>query len=293
MIASDILTFFNTCTRAKNDATNTIRENILKIVNNPPKEYLEHEEFGQYWRIVKDGWTDALKKVAEETGIPAYTSTKMIQRGGRKYNYDADVMYYNNSQCVANQKIEFKYGASKIENSPQFLSLQAKFDIFTETYDKFWYDNYLDEYIACDSAITTPKPSCEAYLKHVTSTRYSITPFFAELKNRESFFKQQKNDVVNKSITEYLKKHGPEINIASFSEKVKTTQGDKVYLMWCDGRFYIDKLSEEEMSGITFSGIKNGNVLELKAGTITYGLLLRWRNHKGILNPAWQISLTR
>jgi hypothetical protein len=293
MIASDILTFFKTCTREKNDITNKIRENILKIINNPPKEYIDNQEFGNYWRLVNNAWTDALKKVAEETSIAEYTSTKIIMRGGRKYNYDADVKYYNSNNCVATRKIEFKNGSSKIENSPQFLSLQAKFDIFTETYDKFWYDNYLDEYIACDSAITTPKPSCEAYLKHVTSTRYSIAPFFAELKNREPFFKEQKNDVVNKSITEYLKKHGPEINIASFSEKVKTTQTDKIYLMWCNGQFFLDKLSEDEMTGMTFSGIKNGNVLELKAGNTTYGLLLRWRNHKGILNPAWQISLTR
>jgi hypothetical protein len=293
MIASDILTFFKTSERKKNDATNKTRENILKIIANPPKEYLDDAEFGNYWRLVSTAWTDALKKVAEETGITAYTSTKINMRGGRKYNYDADVMYYNESNIVATQKIEFKNGSSKIENSPQFLSLQAKFDIFTETYDTFWYDNYLDKYIACDSEITKPKPSREAYLKHVTSTKYSITPFFAQLKDRESFFKEEKNEVVNTSITDYLTKHGPSINIASFSDKVKTTQSDKIYLMWCNGQFCLDKLSEEEMTGMTFSSIKNGNVLELKAGNTTYGLLLRWRNHKGILNPAWQISLAR
>ena len=33
-----------------------------------------------------------------------------------------------------------------------------------------------------------------------------------------------------------------------------------------------------------------GNVIEVKSGLSIYNLLLRWRNHKGILNPAWQIS---
>jgi hypothetical protein len=130
-------------------------------------------------------------------------------------------------------------------------------------------------------------------LKNVTSTKYTITPFFAQLKIRESFFQKEKNAVVNESITDYLTKHGKDIDIKSFSEKVKTTQTDKIYLLWCNGEFCIDKLSVSEMSDMTYHSIRNGNVLEVKSGNTIYGLLLRWRNHKGILNPAWQISMKR
>jgi hypothetical protein len=79
----------------------------------------------------------------------------------------------------------------------------------------------------------------------------------------------------------------------AFSEKVKATQTDKIYLLWSNGTFHIDKVREQEMTEMMFHSIKNGNILELKSGQTIYGLLLRWRNHKGILNPAWQISMKR
>lgn len=293
MSVSDITTFFSTSTRNENDATNKVREKVLKLICNPPKDYLENVEFGNSWRIVYEAWNDALKKIAEETNVLNYTSTQIKVRGGRKFNYDADVMYYNGTILVANRKIEFKNGGSNIGDLPQFLSLQAKIGLFTETYDKFWYENYLDKYIACDSSITEVKPSLQLYLKNVTSTKYTITPFFAQLKTRELFFQKEKNEVVNASITDYLTKYGKELDIKSFSEKVKATQTDKIYLLWCNGKFYSDKLSEAEMSDMTYHSIKNGNVLEVKSGNTIYGLLLRWRNHKGILNPAWQISMKR
>ena len=293
MSVSDISTFFTTSTRDANDATNKVREKVLKLICNPPEEYLNNEEFGPSWRIVCKEWNEALKKIAEETDVAVYTSTQIKVRGGRKFNYDADVMYYDGTNLVANRKIEFKNGGTNIGELPQFLSLQVKIGMCAETYDKFWYENYLDKYLACDALITQPKPSLEAYLKYVSKTKYSITPFFAQLKERELLFQKEKNAVVNASITDYLTKYGNTIDIASFSEKVKATQTEKIYLLWSNGKFCMDKVSEAEMTGMAFHSIRNGNILELKTGNTIYGLLLRWRNHKGILNPAWQISMKR
>jgi hypothetical protein len=293
MSVSDIATFFTTSTRSENDATNKIREKVLCIISNTPKEFLEHVQFGQQWKIVTDAWHDALKKLAEETGISEYTSTQMKRKGGRKFNYDGNVLYYNRNNLVASRTIEFKKGGSKISDQPQFLSLQAKFPLFAETYDKYFYENYLEKYIGCDSGITQAKPSLEVYLKKVTSTKYNITPFFSQIKTREPFFQEEKNAVVNASITDYLTKYGKDIDLKCFSDKVKATQTDKYYLLWCNGKFCSDKISESEMCNIVYHSIKNGNVLEVKSGNTMYGLLLRWRNHKGILNPAWQISMKR
>lgn len=240
---SDIATFFNTSTRAENDATNKIREKVLTILSDPPKEYLDNAEFGHLWAIVCEAWTKALKTLAEDTGIPEYTSVEFKKKGGRKFNYDGDAMYYNGTDLVASRPIEFKKGGSSISKQPQFLSLQAKFPLFTETYDRFWYANYLDKYIACDSGITEPKPSLEIYLKNVTNTKYSITPFFEQLKKRELFFQKEKNSVVNTSITDYLSKYGSTIDIATFCEKVKASQSEKVYLLWSNGKFCSDRKS--------------------------------------------------
>ena len=293
MSVSDINTFFTTSTREGNDAANKTREEVLKIICNPPKEYLEDPEHGESWRTVYREWNNGLKLIADKTCIPAYTSTQIIVRGGRGYNYDADVMYYDGTTLLANRKIEFKNGGSNIADQPQFLSLQAKFPLFAETYDKFWYENYLDKYLQCDPEITEPKPALESYLKDVTKTYYDISPFFQQLYMRELSFQKEKNEVVNKSITDYLTRYGNSIDINTFSEKVKATQTEKIYLLWSNGKFFTDMLSYAEMSDMTFHSIKNGNVLQLVSGNTTYGLLLRWRNHKGILNPAWQISMKR
>ena len=293
MSVSDITTFFNTSTRNDNDATNKVRENVLKLLCNPPNDYLDHPEFGNSWRIVHKAWNDALKKIADETSVCSYTHTTIEVKGGRGFHYDAIVTYYVNKYVFATRKIEFKYGGTNISGLPQFLSLPVGKRLFIETYDKFWYENYLDKYIECDTSITELKPSLEVYLKNVKSTKYTITPFFAQLKDRELFFQDKKDEIVNASITEYLIKYGKDIDIKSLSEKVKDTQNDKIYLLWSNGKFYSDKLAEAEMSEMTFHSIKNGNVLEVKSGNTIYGLLLRWRNHKGILNPAWQISMKR
>jgi hypothetical protein len=88
---SDISTFFKTSTRNDNDATNKVRENVLKILCNPPKEYLEDKEFGESWRKVKEEWNKALKKLVDIE----YTSTQTKAKGGRNSHYDADITYYN------------------------------------------------------------------------------------------------------------------------------------------------------------------------------------------------------
>ena len=295
MNVSSIKLFFITSTRDKNDAANTERENILLTLSNEsfPKEYFEDAEFGNYWTLLNNEWNELQKRIAEESNVPPYTSIKIKKRAGRHFKYDFDFLYYNGSTCVANRKIEFKNGGTNICSQPQFLSLPAKIPLFHESYDIFWYNNYLDKYMDCDSGITEPKPSLEQYKKKVTSTKYNISQFFAQLKEREEFFKEEKNDVVNESITDYLTKHGEELDINAFSEKVKSTQTDKIYILWSNGKFHTDKFLDSEMSDMSFHSIKKGNTLQIKSGNTIYGLLLRWRNHKGILNPAWQISMKR
>ena len=255
-------------------------------------EYLEHSVHGPSWKTVHEQWKVALAIVAKNTAVRTYTSTSVVMKAGRKYNYDADVTYHNEGTVVATRKIEFKYGAANICELPQILSLQAKMNLFENTYDVFYYKHYIDKYLACDSELSTvEKPSLDVYLKHVTRTTYSTTPFFEKLKERELSFETEKDAVVNQSIADYLATYAHTINLSFFSDKLQTTQRDKIYLLWSKGTFHYDTISDAEMTGIAFQSIRKGNVLVLQAGQASYELLLRWRNHKGILNPAWQISM--
>ena len=331
-----IITFFETSTRSENDATNTKRELVLGQIGNPPKEFMEHETFGRHWQYVKKEFDATIATIAANTNVPQpYTSYQIETKGGRKFNYDGIVKFYNHTNqsdqrdtipdtttpATASRKIEFKYGASNINNIPQFLSLPTKFGMFrtdeaapTPKYEVFWYQKYLDKYIACDpqlklkciesdtpasasaSAPTPLKPSLEDYLRFVPKTNYDVNPFFVHLKECETNFKKEKAKVVNDSISEYLSSFGQDLDINIFTEKIKESQQDKTYILWGkDMKCHIDSISQEEMSGICFKNIKNNNaiILESSLTKTTYSLLLRWRNHKGILNPAWQISLKR
>ena len=288
---SDITKFFTDSTRAENDAANKIREKVLEQMCDPPKEFLEHEEHGNSWRTVHQKWKDALHAIAHDIG--PYTSTTIRMKGGRKFHYDADVMYYRDTTLLATRMIEFKHGGTTIDGLPQFLNLPTRFGLFETLYQEYWYDHYLDQYLACDSGLTEPKPTREAYLKCVTKTVYSVTPFITQLKERELSFQLEKNEVVNRSITDYLTTHGHSIDIPAFCAKVQETQRGKIFVLWANGTFHIDTMSETEMTGMTYHSILNGNVLVLSAGNTEYHLLLRWKNHKGILCPAFQISMKR
>jgi hypothetical protein len=288
---SMITTFFQTSTRDNNDATNAIRERIIGCLSTSP--FLDDPIHGPAWRTLVTAWDAAVREVAEKTQVPAYDRVTVSMKGGRGYHYDADLQFHTSDGIVL-RMIEFKYGATQVTSLPQFLSLQAKFPMFEVTYDAFYYDHFLDRYLGCDEGLTETKLSREDYLHRVTATTYHV-PFFRQLKEREDVAKQEKNRVVNESITAYLETHGPSMNLARFSEKLQESQTGKIYLLWSKGAFHVDArgppLKEDEP--LTYHGIKGGNVLQIHQGGIQYHLLLRWRNHKGILNPAWQIKLVR
>jgi hypothetical protein len=283
---SDITTFFTTSSRNDNDATNKKRENVLASLLTVPPDYLSDPTHGIQWRTVRDDWIRVLKAFTPDPEREA--TTKLM--GGRKYNYDIDLSIKTND---ANRyKIEFKYGGTKITELPQFLSLQAKIPLFPLTFPQFYYDNYIDKYLSTDEGITIPKPPLTQYLDMVTKVNYDVSPFFAQLKERENVNKTQKDKIVNDGITDYLNQYGGQIDAAAFTEKVNETQRDKVYVLWSDGKFNVDQLETENLN-FEFYQIRNGNLLEVKSGNLVCSMLLRWRNHKGVLNPAWQISLKR
>lgn len=314
----DIATFFGTSTREQNDATNKVREPVLTLLSSPPTEFLAHETYGAQWTKVSSEWNKVMTKLAPQTtdAAPHY-KTKVELKGGRVFNYDADITFLHSETgaTVAKRKAEFKYNATRINELAQFLSLQARDKLFatsTPTYDEFYYTNYLSKYIAIDTGrnpndtndiqlalaeLSIPIPPLEEYLKMVTKVDTEGLPFFAQLKERESlFFKKEKSALVNESITQYLTLFGSHIDVNAFTAKLIADETDKHYILWKSGQFHHDEITQEEMSDIKFHSIKNGNTIVLQSAakpSTTFHLLLRWRNHKGILNPAWQISLKR
>jgi hypothetical protein len=329
----DIGAFFKTSSRDQNDASNKVREPVLTILSSPPTEFLAHETYGSQWKQVSDEWNKVMTKIAPQTADTTDTTDtttttphhkiKVELKGGRVFNYDADITFLDGETgaTLTKRKAEFKYNAARINELPQFLSLQARYSLFTAspaspaspaipTYDEFYYTNYLPKYIAIDTGrnpndpndiqlalAELPKPPLEEYLNAVTKTDTKDLPFFAQLKEREEIlFKKEKSALVDESITQYLTLYGSQIDVSAFTAKLVADQTDKHYILWKNGKFHHDIITQEEMSDLQFRSIKNGNTIVLQSATkpsIEYHLLLRWRNHKGILNPAWQISMRR
>jgi len=291
---ADIDSFFVANTRNENDAANKVRERVLGVINNPPADFLSDSVYGSKWETLKTEWDKALREAAVYAKLGAFDGYTVKMKGGRGATYDALVGYKLHGGGTVDLKIEFKNGGTNIGELAQFLSLPVKTKLFeNEDYSVFYYKNYIDKYIACDAGITQPKPDYATYMKFVIRVNYECHPYFAQIKEREDVFKAEKNKVVNDSITDYLTKYGKNIDLAALSDKVKATQEGKIYLLWSGGKFHIDSLKTDELAATEVLDVVNGNVLPVKAGRAIYGMLLRWRNHKGVLNPAWQISMKR
>lgn len=306
MDISKITSLFTTSTRGENDSANKDRELVIEFISNNPLEYqmyCQDEKYGKSWFNFGEKWNNVVIAISKKYNIK-YTTFRYIKRGGRHYHYDGDLQFYNDTLMVFTKPIEYKKGSSTICGLPQVLSLPAKYQLFPETcpsYAYYYYNNSIDRYLEKDTSIDIKKPELSEYLKLVKSNEISNPgkkkshPFFVQLKERDNptSFKREKDLVVHTSISDYLTIYGQLIDIDAFSEKLKSSQENKLYVLWNNENFHLDEFCPKEFENITYHGIKNGNIIQLKTGNTIYDLLLRWRNRQGVLNPAWQISVKR
>jgi hypothetical protein len=306
MDVSKITSLFTTSTRGENDSANKDRELVIEFISNNQIEYqlyCQDEIYGKMWCNFGEKWNNVVIAISKKCNIN-YTMFRYIKRGGRNYHYDGDLLFYNGKILVFTKPIEYKKGANNIGGLPQFLSLQAKSPLFPETspsYPSYYYNNYIDRYLDKDTSIHIKKPELSEYLKRVQSNeianpgKKNSHPFFVQLKERDipELFKREKDLVVHTSISDYLTTYGETIDIDAYSKKLKSTQENKLYVLWNNETFHLDEFYPEEFENITYHGIKNGNIIQLKTGNTMYDLYLRWRNRQGVLNPAWQISMKR
>jgi hypothetical protein len=286
---SDIESFFKKGIKNDNDKDNGIREDILCKLNIIPDEYINHNTYGSKWKIMKTKWLGVLHEIYNDP----YEKIIVNKMAGRKYNYDFNVVYLLEKQISIVKKVEFKYNGKAIHKLPQFLQLTENCGFIKKSYAEFYYDNYLQKQVSLITGLELLDK--ETYLKLVKGTNYSSNPFFCLLKEIEinKSIKNSINLLVDTSIREYLELYGNTICIKSVYQRLRTTQSDKIFILWNNNEFYVDKL--DISSNIIYKGIKNNNtiVLEDLDNSHEYHLLLRWKNHKGVLNPAWQISLRR
>jgi hypothetical protein len=291
---SDIVLFDICKDRSKNDINNKLREDILLILNEPKYKYLMNDKiYHNNWKDLKKKWNNTIKSLCNEN----YNIIVINKIAGRGYNHDFKLQYKLNNNIVKELNVEFKFNSSNLESLPQFLNLSEKIDILRgNLYAEFFYDYYLFDILKLyPSEFKNIFIDKKDYLKFVYNSNYNVHPIFKKLKDFEiknSGFKKEKNDIVNKSIKFFLEKYAAKIDIDKLFLKLKNTQ-DKIFLLWdCKNKNFNTDLIDIKNS-IKYCGIKNDNTIVIKMDSNTYfDLLLRWKNHKGILFPAWQIKKT-
>jgi len=287
-MSSEYADFFKNSTKAENDAANKRREAILltlydiELPSDTPAPI----------RNLQESWRTTIRSLCPME----FSTVKVIKKGGRSNNYDFFIEYFSvDGRPIYSQKAEFKHGASSIEAQPQFLSLASKGLLFPLSYPEFYYDGYLTAYCASDTSITESLPARDDYLARIHGCDYDTHPFFRTLYDRELTNKKAKATVVNQSIRAYLEAYGDKCDVAQLTAKLLETQADKVFLLW-DMRaavFHVARLTATDLTPTEYRGVDKGNTIVYATETYLLKLLLRWKNHKGILYPAWQISLKR
>lgn len=273
----------------KNDYNNKIRENLIEmIINNgiPLSWYLFHHK----WFLLK---TKIEKYLLSLNSNIFYEKVECICKGGRNFNYDFDIKFYTNDYII-DKKVEFKYGCSKINDYPQFLSLSTKDNC---SYSEYYYEKFLNliPYIYNIEMI-----SKEDFMKNIYGTNYESNLWFKTLYENDKIsnqYKEKKDEIVKLSIHNFLIEHSYELDLEKFSDKFIQTQKDKHFMCY-DGDFHYDYIEESELKIKNILDFKGGSeyintlILETFSDTKIH-MLLRWKNHNGILNPAWQISIKR
>jgi hypothetical protein len=270
--------------RDTNDTSNTMREKILiDAFNGKTTEMFEDPTFGSDWRRITELFTNAINELGGEGPIT------VASRGGRKNNYDFLV---TRSDCK--HKVEFKFGGTSVQTIPEFFNPAANKSFHDVLYADYFYDNYITEIAGLYGLTPPPKP---VYMKEIYKNS-SKHAFFKDFKAAEEAHRElyvQKKKLVAVSIQNYLEQVKDSTHLETISAEFMRSQSGKRFLIYSSGKFHHDQISDAELTAKNVVGIRNGNLLIIQSeepGT-THEMLLRWKNHLGILFPAWQISMRR
>jgi hypothetical protein len=294
--------YLKSVNRSNNDNSNKIRENIISKIFEVYDSFKDHEIYGSKWC---EFYSQLQNMIHQGFNAESYDSVSIKQTAGRKFNYDFIFTYKKNNIEVYNTKIEFKFGCHTIFKLPQILQLNSDYEWMVSqtaqnnevvpSYQSYYYDFFMDRYLQIDNRILPPKVSKEEYLKYIRNVDVTKCPLlFQEMKKYDDkMYRKEKDLVVDESIKTYLELYKDHFDLIRFSNKLKESQTGKKYMMWMNGEFRMEVIPEQELEVKTILGLnKQANSILISSDKICYKVLLRWKNHKGILNPAWQISLS-
>lgn len=290
--------------RENNDKNNKIREDILPLLVNPNPEFMSDHEYGPIWTDMSTKFNLTLSSLSS---VNRDHST-LISNGGITNNHDYTLYCYDsNNTLLQSLPIEFKHNATSIDKLPQFLELtdksiydDNKYNMTPYSYAEFYYDLYLPKYIDIINRHRTPEkqsllyiPDKSHYLKHVQNFK-TTDEFFLTLKQLSKLQTSDKKDIVAQSYHEYLQQYAHTFSFEQLTDKLRSSQKDKIYIMWDYDKFNVEQMN---MDNIILSRILpdsiHGAYFTIETHDFQFNLRVRinWGNTNGILNPRWKFTL--
>lgn len=279
--------------KALNAEHNKIRENVLALLPHIPVDFFDNPEYGVNWKSFQSKGMAALGSIT----MAQNNKIEIKHMGGMSNNHDYEISYFENDVKVDQKKVEFKHNNCDVAKLPQFLEIYDKdftnkFSICDQSYTKFYYDNYLSQYIGLIIDETIEKPDFETYQKYVHDIQYSH-PFFEKLYKQKMIKTKEKRKIANESITEFLKIYNQTFNFDKIAKKIQDSQRDKIFLLWDKTDFHIKQVDTDNIKIQGITALK-GAYFDLDVSGFEYNLRVRlnWGNNLGLANPRWKFSFT-
>jgi hypothetical protein len=283
--------------KCNNDKNNKIREYIIgSIINDQiPNIYYN---YSLRWHRMKENVYDYINMLLKNKNVIDVNNINCSHKGGRNNSYDFKITVNDSIDF----NVELKFNVSNIMDSPQFVSPMKPSQYLSNSYEEYYYENYLTElsklyhlelpnktqYL---NTIHSTEPKCvEKYIEKYYSgcegsSRYTNNP--SDINFYEDAKKYSKESIQN-----FIEM--TELNINKLSEYLKNTQKYKVYMMYKDNKFWFEKINMDNYEIVNY--IKKSKISSYIATTKTsdiLNILIRWKNGNGIAFPAFQIKYTK
>jgi hypothetical protein len=307
----DIGLFNNPSKRGDNDNANKRREDILTYILNislksdPPLGYefinINPEWINLYEELHKYAISNLPSTIGDiKSNIISY---KCIKKAGRSNRYDFSLIYELNNGGNHVRDIEFKYNSEKVEDCAQFHSPSdpEKHLISEIPFTKYHYDNYLPIF---SSYLDMDLPHYDIYKKEMKFKNSPDFPLLSVAKKKyysgstgSSQYTGLQEDITFYELSNEISKECfknffeiCELDHESLTDLWLSSQINKEYMLYKDGKLHYQKLKEDDYKIISVEKKCPNFICKTQSGRVLK-VLFRWRNGAGIANPAFQVSM--
>ena len=284
---------FNVSARQLNDKNNKTREHIIgAIINNkvPENYYILNK-----WVCMKENIFNYLQKLFTKS----YKKIECINKAGRGHNYDFLIKAVYDDDTSQEFMIELKFNVSNIDDAPQFASPMKPSQYMTNSYEDYYFDNYLQK---LSDFAQLKMPTKEEYLKQIHSSNPTCMNRYQELyyngcsgsskftnRDEDIRFYNLAKELSNDSIKSFIT--NTDLNADLLSHYLHTTQKNKIYMLYSHNSFTLQQVNIDDYTIEVV--VKNANKYRyecISKNGQKLNILLRWKNGNGIAFPAFQIS---